>query len=124
MARYHDPYYYYLWEYFSFPLHLVFFVFILFFVLAFSWYINYESLFEDLLVQVKIFLALVPLLLLLLVHCLSSGASFPIPLPEERESLHRAGGSPWGVALLLLFVLFMMAYQSSFHQRWFPLATR
>ncbi|RZB67553.1 hypothetical protein D0Y65_037757 [Glycine soja] len=119
MARYHDPYYYYLWEYFSFPLHLVFFVFILFFVLAFSWYINYESLFEDLLVQVKIFLALVPLLLLLLVHCLSSGASFPIPLPEERESLHRAGGSPWGVALLLLFVLFMMAYQSSFHQRCF-----
>ncbi|KAG5053067.1 hypothetical protein AAZX31_02G242600 [Glycine max] len=124
MTRYHDPYYYYLWEYFSFPLHLIFFVLILFFVLAFSWYINYESLLEDLLVQVKIFLALVPLLLLLLVHCLSSGASFPIPLPEERESLHRAGGSPWGVALLLLFVLFMMAYQSSFHQRWFPLATR
>ncbi|KAH1263345.1 hypothetical protein GmHk_02G005766 [Glycine max] len=117
MTRYHDPYYYYLWEYFSFPLHLIFFVLILFFVLAFSWYINYESLLEDLLVQVKIFLALVPLLLLLLVHCLSSGASFPIPLPEERESLHRAGGSPWGVALLLLFVLFMMAYQSSFHQR-------
>ncbi|TKY56944.1 transmembrane protein [Spatholobus suberectus] len=122
MARYRD--HYYLWEYFSFPLHLVFFVFILFFVLAFSWYINYESVLEDLLVQVKILLALVPLLLLLVVHCLSSPGSFPIPLPEERESLHRAGGSPWGVALLLLFVLFMVAYQSSFHQRWFPLVTR
>ncbi|KAL4299087.1 hypothetical protein AHAS_Ahas17G0065800 [Arachis hypogaea] len=98
-------------------------MFILFFVLVFSWYINYESKFEDLLVQVKILLALVPLILLLIVHCLSS-ESFPIPLPEERESLHRAGGSPWGVALLLVFLFFMMAYQSSFHERWFPLVTR
>ncbi|KAL1307911.1 hypothetical protein HN51_049815 [Arachis hypogaea] len=122
MARYYNDQYYF-WEYFSFPLHLCFFMFILFFVLVFSWYINYESKFEDLLVQVKILLALVPLILLLIVHCLSS-ESFPIPLPEERESLHRAGGSPWGVALLLVFLFFMMAYQSSFHERWFPLVTR
>lgn len=122
MARYNDHYYF--WEYFTFPIHLLFFMFILFFVLAFSWYINYESVYEDLLIQVKVLLALVPLLLLLVVHCLSSGGSFPIPLPEERESLHRAGGSPWGVALLLVFLLLMMAYQSSFHARWFPLATK
>ncbi|XP_057726487.1 uncharacterized protein LOC130941878 [Arachis stenosperma] len=122
MARYYNDQYYFS-EYFSFPLHLCFFMFILFFLLAFSWYINYESKFEDLFVQVKILLALVPLILLLIVHCLSS-ESFPIPLPEERESLHRAGGSPWGVALLLVFLFFMMAYQSSFHERWFPLVTR
>ncbi|KAK7276467.1 hypothetical protein RIF29_17606 [Crotalaria pallida] len=124
MARYNNNQYYNFWENFSFPLHLCFFMFILFFVLGFSWYINYESVYEDLMIHVKIFLALVPLFLLLVVHCLSSGGSFPIPLPEERNSLHRAGGSPWGVALLLVFLLFMMAYQSSFHQRWFPLATK
>jgi hypothetical protein len=28
------------------------------------------------------------------------------------------------VALLLVFLLFMVSYQSSFHGRWFPLATR
>ncbi|KAK7385809.1 hypothetical protein VNO78_31685 [Psophocarpus tetragonolobus] len=124
MGRYRDPWHYYMWDYLSFPVPLVLFMLILLLVMAFSWYINYESLLEDLVMQVKIFLALVPLLLLLVVHCLSSGASFPIPLPEERDSLHRAGGSPFGVALLLLFLLFMMAYQSSFHQRWFPFATR
>jgi len=122
MPRYNNSYYF--WEYFSFPVHLCLFMFILFFVLAFSWYIKYEYVYEDKFIQLKILLALVPLMLLLVVHCLSSGESFTLPLPEERESLHRAGGSPWGVALLLVFLLFMIAYQSSFHERWFPLATR
>jgi len=122
MARYNNSYF--SWEYFSFPIHLCFFTIILFFVLAFSWYINYEYMYEDMFIQVKILLALVPLILLLVVHCLSSEGSFTLPLPQERESLHRAGGSPWGVVLLLVFLLFMMAHQSSFHERWFPLVTR
>lgn len=122
MARYNNSYYF--WEYFSFPVHLCLFMFILFFVLAFSWYINYEYVYEDKFIQLKILLSLVPLILLLVVHCLSSGESFTLPLPEESESLHRAGGSPWGVALLLVFLLFMISYQSSFHERWFPFATR
>ncbi|CAI0414362.1 unnamed protein product [Linum tenue] len=118
------------------PLHLFFFIAILFFVLGFSWYINYESAFEDLMNQLKLFLILSPLLLLLLVHCLSAGAndnnnnggggggfSLYIPLPE-RDSLHRAGGSPWGVALLLVFLLYMISYQSSLQERWFPLLAR
>ncbi|AES99745.1 hypothetical protein MtrunA17_Chr5g0438381 [Medicago truncatula] len=122
MARYNNSYY--SWENFSIPIHLCFFTIILFFVLAFSWYINYEYMYEDMFIQMKILLAFVPLILLLVVHCLSSEGSFPLPLPEERESLHRAGGSPWGVALLLVFLLFMMAHQSSFHERWFPLVTK
>ncbi|CAI0414360.1 unnamed protein product [Linum tenue] len=109
------------------PLHLFFFIAILFFVLGFSWYINYESAFEDLMNQLKLFLILSPLLLLLLVHCLSAGANDNnnnyIPLPE-RDSLHRAGGSPWGVALLLVFLLYMISYQSSLQERWFPLLAR
>ncbi|KAF3444430.1 hypothetical protein FNV43_RR14122 [Rhamnella rubrinervis] len=98
---------------------------ILFSVLGFTWYINYESKFEELMTQVKLFLLLLPVLLLLVVHCLSSG-SFPLleALPDDKDSLHRAGGSPWGVGLVLLFLLFMISYQSSFHERWFPLVTR
>ncbi|CAN0907558.1 hypothetical protein LINGRAHAP2_LOCUS24861 [Linum grandiflorum] len=64
-------------------------------VLGFSWYINYESVIEDLINQIN-----------------------------ERDSLHRAGGSPWGVALLLVFLLFMISYQSSFQERWFPLISK
>ncbi|PON93547.1 Transmembrane protein [Trema orientale] len=123
MARYYNNYYSY-WDYFSIPLHLCFFMLILFFMLGFSWYINYENKFEDLITQVKLFLMIVPLLLLLVVHCLSSGGvPFLIPLPEQ-DSLHRAGGSPWGVGLLLVFLLFMISYQSSFHERWFPLIAK
>lgn len=112
-------------DYFSFPVHFWFFFIVVLFVLGFSWYINYESAFEDFMFKVKICLMLLPLLLLLLVHCLStSDYSFPKLLPSEPESLHRAGGSPWGVALLLLLLLFLISYQSSFHERWFPLVTR
>lgn len=112
-------------DYLSIPLHLCFFMVILFSVLGFTWYINYESKFEELMTQVKIFLMLLPLLLLLVVHCLSSG-SVPLleALPDDKNSLHRAGGSPWGVGLVLLFLLFMISYQSSFQERWFPLVTR
>ncbi|KAI5600192.1 hypothetical protein POPTR_001G009200v4 [Populus trichocarpa] len=102
-------------SYFSMPIHLFFFISILFSILCLSWYINYEDKFEDLINQVKLFLMLSPVVLLLLVHCLSS--CFPVFLPfPERDSLHRAGGSPWGVALLLVFLIFMISYQSSFHE--------
>lgn len=69
--------------------------------------------------QVKIFLLIFPLILLLLIHFLSGGMSFLVPIPEQ-DSLHRAGGSPWGVGLVLVFLLIMISYQSSFHERWFP----
>lgn len=108
-------------DYFSFPIHFCFFFFVFMFVLGLSWYINYESALEDMIIKVKICLCLVPLFLLLLVHCLSGSPTSSLLklLPQERHSLHRAGGSPWGVALLLLLVLFLIPYQSSFHKRWF-----
>ncbi|TYJ20742.1 hypothetical protein E1A91_A08G017200v1 [Gossypium mustelinum] len=102
------------------PLHLCFFIIILFFVLGLSWYINYESKLEDLTIQLKLFLLLVPVVLLLLVHCLSAESlDFVVPFPDQ-DSLHRAGGSPWRVALVLVVVIYMISYQSYFHERWFP----
>ncbi|EEF28769.1 conserved hypothetical protein [Ricinus communis] len=95
MAKYYNNSYLDYFSYLSMPLHLFLFIVILILTLSFSWYINYESKFEELINQ----------------------------LPE-RDSLHRAGGSPWGVALLLVFLLFMISYQSSFHERWFPLVNR
>ncbi|KAF7844974.1 putative transmembrane protein [Senna tora] len=112
-------------DYFSFPIHFCFFAIIVLFVLGFSWYINYESAFEDMVIKLKICLMLVPLLLLLLVHCLSTSEPSVLKiLPSEPDSLHRAGASPWGVAIVLLLLLFLISHQSSFHERWFPLVTR
>lgn len=106
------------------PLHLLFFLLTLLLLLGFSWYTSYETILEGVLFQLKFLLIVSPLLLLIVLHCLSSdGLSFVAPFPE-RESLHRAGGSPWGVGFLLLLLILMVSYQSYFHERWFPLLSR
>ncbi|RDX98163.1 hypothetical protein CR513_18931, partial [Mucuna pruriens] len=110
------------------PLHLCFFLLTLSVFLGFSWYSSYEPIMESFMDQVKLVLMISPLLLLLVVHFLSNYGngrvlSSLIPVPE-RESLHRAGGTPWGVGLVLVLLLFMVSYQSSFQERWFPLLSR
>ncbi|CAL1401134.1 unnamed protein product [Linum trigynum] len=136
--KYYNSYY---WEFLSnllaMPLHFFFFISILLSVVVFTWYVNYESAFEETVNQVKLFFMLSPLILLLLLHFLSPSTTsdansrnkgwfgrFFVPYMPERDSLHRAGGSPWGVALLLVFLLLMISHQSSLHERWFPLVTR
>lgn len=78
-------------------------------------------------VQLKLVLMIFPVVLLLVVHWLSSEDTekvpFVISLPE-RDSFHRVGGSPLGVALLLLFLMFMISHHTSFQERWFPLFSR
>ncbi|KAI3856484.1 hypothetical protein MKW92_036619 [Papaver armeniacum] len=112
----------------SLPIHLCFFFGILLLFLSFSWYINYESMFEDMMDQFKLILIISPLLLLLVVHWLSSDDRRRVPLiftlPDSKDSLHRAGGTPWGVGFVLVFLMFMVSYQSSFHERWFPLLSK
>ncbi|KAL6000879.1 hypothetical protein ACLOJK_006606 [Asimina triloba] len=109
------------------PLQLCFFLFILLSFVGLHFYLSYEPILEDFFDQLKLILIVSPLLLLLVVHFLSSEERrrlpFLVPLPE-RDSFHRAGGSPWGVAFLLVFLLFMISYQTSLHERWFPLLTR
>ncbi|KAK1308585.1 hypothetical protein QJS10_CPA09g00330 [Acorus calamus] len=98
------------------PTHLFFFLFTLLAFMGLSWYVNYESVLEGLMNQLKLAMILSPLVLLLVVHFMSFVGVLP-----EREALHRAGGSPWGVGLLLMVLLLMVSYQSEVHHRWFPL---
>ncbi|RLM86082.1 uncharacterized protein C2845_PM04G17430 [Panicum miliaceum] len=114
------------------PLHLCFFLLVLLLFLGFSWYTSYESAAESFANQARILLMASPFALLLAVRLLSGasagegrgvGALLAVPMPE-RDSIHRAGGSPWGVGLLLLLLLVMVSYQSNFREKWFPLATR
>ncbi|PWA86096.1 hypothetical protein CTI12_AA142590 [Artemisia annua] len=111
----------------SIPIHFFFFLFVLFLFMCFTWYINYETKIESFMHTLKIYLMLTPVVLLLLVHWLSSGGRnwFPSLLPmPEKDALHRAGGSPWGVALVLVFLIYMVSYQSYIHERWYPLSRR
>ncbi|CAD6219040.1 unnamed protein product [Miscanthus lutarioriparius] len=119
------------------PLHLCFFLLVLLLFLGFSWYTSYESAAESFAYQARIVLMASPFALLLAVRLLSSvsgegvgvgrsvGDLLAVPMPE-RDSIHRAGGSPWGVGLglLLLLLLVMVSYQSNFREKWFPLVSR
>uniref|UniRef100_A0ACD5Y193 Uncharacterized protein n=1 Tax=Avena sativa TaxID=4498 RepID=A0ACD5Y193_AVESA len=115
------------------PLHLCFFLLVLSVFLGFSWYMSYESVAETFADQGRLLLMVSPLALLLAVRLLSGGdngdghgqgrrvdqlTSMSLP---ERDSIHRAGGSPWGVGLLLVLLLVMVSYQSNFRNRWFAI---
>ncbi|OAY73718.1 hypothetical protein ACMD2_11069 [Ananas comosus] len=87
-----------------FPLHLCFFLLTLFLFIAFSWYMSYESALESLIEQVKFLFMVSPLVLLLVVHLMSSRerrhVPFFAPLPEHQQPFYcsrgRAGGIPVG----------------------------
>lgn len=124
MARYNQNYY---TQYLSPPpIQLCFLFMVVFFFLSFSWYISYESIWEDLMDQVKLILMVFPVLLLLAVHWLSRNEDrrrLFVPLPEQ-DSIHRAGGSPWGVGILLVFLMFMISYHTSIRESWWPLLSK
>ncbi|KAJ6715845.1 EXPRESSED PROTEIN-RELATED-RELATED [Salix koriyanagi] len=113
------------------PVHLCFFLLILLMFIGLSWYINYEPVLESMFDQAKLFLLVSPLLLLLLLHLFSYDdyrygrrlSYYNIPSPE-KDSLHRAGETPWGAGFLLVFLLFLISYHSYFRERWFPLLSR
>ncbi|CAK9144785.1 unnamed protein product [Ilex paraguariensis] len=107
------------------PIHLCFFLLILFILVSFSWYIKYEPIFEGFFDQIKLVLMVSPLLLLLVIHLLSTFERSPFFLPfPDKDSLQRGGGTPWGVGLLLVVLLFMISHQSDIRERWFPLLSR
>ncbi|KAL9405213.1 hypothetical protein Peur_002185 [Populus x canadensis] len=112
------------------PIHLCFFLLILLMFIGLTWYIKYEPVLESMFDQGKLILMASPLLLLLLVHWFSNDdhqygrrLSYYLPFPE-KDSLHRAGGTPWGVGFLLVFLFFLISYHSYFQERWFPLLSR
>ncbi|CDP13149.1 unnamed protein product [Coffea canephora] len=128
MARYYRSSYNHYLQYLSLPIHFFFFLLVVFLFLVFTWYINYENKYEDILQELKLVLLIFPVILLLVVHWLSRGEyseSGPsVTSSPEEDSPHRVGGSPVGVALLLIFLLFMVSHHTSFQERWFPLFSR
>ncbi|XP_059073710.1 uncharacterized protein LOC131054356 [Cryptomeria japonica] len=92
------------------PFQLLFFLFIVLMLLFMSWYLTFESTLEESMDQLKIVFMIVPLILLLAVRWLSVGRPVAGILPRvEPDAIHRAGSSPWGVAMVVLLLLFFMA---------------
>ena len=100
------------------PLHLYLLLLLLLLPVGLAPYLNTEQL----------GLVVVVLPLLLAIHWQSDRNSnarqwwvpFLVPVPE-RESLHRAGRSPWGVGFLVALLLFLISNQSYFRENWLPI---
>ncbi|CAH8262957.1 unnamed protein product [Arabidopsis lyrata] len=94
-----------------------------------SWYFSLEDAAESAGEQINFALLLIPLFLIVLVRWLSSMENPDAILgmfSNRRRTTYvspRAGGdggsSPWGVAALIVLLLVLLQYQSSFLEMWF-----
>ncbi|XP_076940705.1 uncharacterized protein LOC143609985 [Bidens hawaiensis] len=104
------------------PIHLCFFLIILFMFVSFSWYSTYESMFEGLFDNLKLAFIASPVLLLLVLQLISifdtTGRS-PFFVPVDADS--PTGSVPWGVGLVLVLLFLLLSYQSDLRERWFPM---
>ncbi|KAK2437940.1 hypothetical protein P8452_33741 [Trifolium repens] len=79
-------------------------------------YIIYDAIMATASELLQRLLVISPLLLIIIVHWLSTGSQLNFPMPgSEPGAIHRAGGSPWGVAFVLLLLFFLISYQPSLH---------
>ncbi|RRT70326.1 hypothetical protein BHE74_00058315 [Ensete ventricosum] len=89
--------------------------------LSVSWYADCKTQVRRTEIGFRFLLFLLPAALIVVARYVARDGGFVFRLPRgRRESIHRAGGSsPWGVLLLVLLLLVMVSYQSSFHSQWF-----
>ncbi|XP_023640150.1 uncharacterized protein LOC111831011 [Capsella rubella] len=96
-----------------------------------SWYFSFEEAAESAEEQMNLALLLIPLFLIVLVRWLSSMENPDALLGMFSSSRggratyvspgagDEGGSSPWGVAALIVLLLVLLQYQSSFLERWF-----
>ncbi|CAL5328957.1 hypothetical protein CsSME_00009227 [Camellia sinensis var. sinensis] len=99
---------------------------VIFFFFGIQWYASYESVVETTEQNMGWVLLLIPVVLLFVVRWLSSLEDsnwlFGMSPFERRRRTHyqpSEGSSPWGVAAVILLLLVMVQYQSSFLDGWF-----
>ncbi|KAI3818633.1 hypothetical protein L1987_12448 [Smallanthus sonchifolius] len=104
------------------PIHLCFFLIILFMFVSFSWYSSYESMFEGLFDNLKLVFIASPVLLLVVLQLISTfDTTGRSPFFLQDGDSPASGSAPWGVGLVLVLLFFLLSYQSDLRERWFPL---
>lgn len=85
-------------------------------ICGFLGYVIYDAIMATASELLQPLLVISPLLLVIAVHWLSTGSQLSIPIPgSEPGAIHRAGGSAWGVAFVLVLLFFLISYQPSLH---------
>ncbi|KAL2490646.1 hypothetical protein Adt_26274 [Abeliophyllum distichum] len=107
------------------PLPLVAIFAIVMFLLSLSQYKSYKDQMYHAVISFKLCLFLVPIFLVFLMRSTftSSMSNFWSSQPRNARHDWARGmvGFPWGVAVLVVVLLVLVSYQSSFHSQWFPL---
>ncbi|KAB1207581.1 Triosephosphate isomerase, chloroplastic [Morella rubra] len=81
---------------------------------------DYKAQLKSTAINFQLFLFLLPILLILFMASYSTSWRFNFPLwRQEHDPKQRAGASPLGVAILVVVLLVLLSYQSSFHSKWF-----
>ncbi|KZV56256.1 hypothetical protein F511_24677 [Dorcoceras hygrometricum] len=108
------------------PLPLLAVLAIVIFLLSLSQYSTYKEHVQNSVTSFKLLLFLVPVILIVFMRSrLLSGGGFDLsksrPGREVRREFARGmAGFPWGIAVLVVVLLVLVSYQSSFESKWFP----
>lgn len=108
------------------PYPVLLIIAVIFIFLGITWYFSYDDVVENVQQQFGWVLFATPVVLIFLVRWLSSmensewfyGSSSPSPWRTTNQGPSE-GSSPWGVAALILVLLILVKYQSSFLDSWF-----
>lgn len=111
------------------PLPLLAIFAIVLFLLSLSQYTTYKSQLNHTKLNFQLFLFLVPVLLIFVMRSsLVTNEMFNFRAwwgPQLRRDVAdqrpagSSGASPWGVAILVVVLLVLVSYHSSFHSKWF-----
>ncbi|GFY94607.1 hypothetical protein Acr_09g0010530 [Actinidia rufa] len=82
-------------------------------------YTKYKANIQQSMINFQLVLFLLPVLLIfVLISGFTSGRFNFRALRPYHDSTHQSGGSPWAVAILVMVLLVLVSYQSSFHSKW------
>ncbi|CAN4093988.1 unnamed protein product [Withania somnifera] len=105
------------------PLALIVLFGLVIFLMSMSTYSEYKATVEKSKASMKLLSFLLPFLIILLVYIMIDSNRWFYPYGVTRPVVYhlasQEGGSPWGIALLLVLLLVMVHYQQSFQSSWF-----
>lgn len=96
------------------PLQLVAIIGIVVILLSLSSYTSYRVQMERHMIGFKVLLFFLPLVLIFVANAITTFGS-----PTKRP-VDRSGDFPWGVTVLLVLLLLLIAYQPYYHSKWWP----
>ncbi|CAL9086295.1 hypothetical protein MUK42_30263 [Musa troglodytarum] len=115
------------------PYHVLLILLMVLGLLSLSWFFDYESFMDDAEEQMSWALLVIPVLLILVIRWLSSIERLDDSLlglfsyDHRRRSYYngsnerpQVGSSPWGVAAVVVLLLILVYFQSSFQDMWGP----